>query len=40
MVKKLIDIFPDDFASAGSGTMAGMKKKKKKKKTRMTHPHK
>ena len=38
MVKKLIDIFPDDFASAGSGTMAGMKKKKKK--TRMTHPHK
>ena len=27
MVKKLIDIFPDDFATMGMGEMGGMKKK-------------
>lgn len=35
MVKSLIDIFSDDFATTGAGAMAGMKKKK----ARMTHPH-
>lgn len=36
MVKKLIDIFPDDFATTGTSGMAGMKKKK----ARMNHHHK
>lgn len=36
MVKKLIDVFPDDFAMMGTGGMAGMKKKR----TRTVHAHK
>lgn len=36
MVKKLIDVFPDDFTPMGPGEMAGMKKKK----TRMSRAHK
>jgi hypothetical protein len=36
MVKKLIDIFPGDFAPTATGGMGGMKKKKR----RMAHAHK
>ncbi|MCE3224688.1 MAG: hypothetical protein K0S58_2868 [Nitrospira sp.] len=36
MVKKLIDVFPDDFSSTGMGRKAGRKKKK----ARMAHRYK
>lgn len=37
MVKKLIDIFPDDFASIATGAMAGMHMKKKKPRRASAH---
>jgi len=39
LVRQLIDTFPDDFATPGTGSMDGMKRKKTKTTTKAGHAH-